>query len=251
MSDGYELLAAVAAHCQTVSLANGPIFLALLLAGLVGSASHCAGMCGPFVVVQTSVRMAALPMQGSALVHEIQRLGASLALPYQMGRGTTYIMTGAILAAPFSVAGKVAELAYLAPTLLALAAAIFAWQAWRGFGRPGAGLFGTRVAAMAGPLLQAPFGWRGYALGVLLGFLPCGLLYGALAAAAATADPLAAAIGMAGFVLGTVPSLWVVGYLGGRVAERWRPLARRAMPYVAGFNALVLLVMALRSGLQA
>lgn len=251
MSDGFDVLAAFAAHCQTVTVANGPIFLALFLAGLVGSASHCVGMCGPFVVAQTAGRMSALPLEGGPLRHEIRRLEASLALPYQLGRGTTYILTGAVLAAPFSAAGQISGWSYLAPSLLAFAAIVFAWQAWHGFGLHAPTLWSSRLSSLAGPLLKAPFGWRGYLLGLLLGFLPCGLLYGAFAAAAATADPVAAAIGMAGFVLGTVPALWVVGYLGGRAAERWRPLARRAMPYVAGFNALILFAMAVRTTLQA
>ncbi|MFN8928129.1 MAG: sulfite exporter TauE/SafE family protein, partial [Rhodospirillales bacterium] len=31
--------------------------LTLLLAGLVGGATHCAGMCGPFVLAQVGARL--------------------------------------------------------------------------------------------------------------------------------------------------------------------------------------------------
>lgn len=251
MADGIGVLAAFAAHCEALSVAHGPLFAALFLAGLVGSAGHCVGMCGPFVLAQTGSRMAQLPLTGHALRHEIRRLDAGLALPYQLGRATTYVVMGAVLAAPFSMVGSLTGSPYLVPSLLVFAASIFAWQAWRGFGLHVPGLWSAVLASKAGPLLQAPFGWRGYVLGLVLGFLPCGLLYGALAAAAATADPLAAAIGMTGFVLGTIPALWTVGYLGGRAGARWQPLARRAMPFVAGFNACILLTMALRSVLLA
>jgi sulfite exporter TauE/SafE len=56
-------------------------------------------------------------------------------------------------------------------------------------------------------LLAAPQGWRGVALGLLLSALPCGVLYGALAAAAASGSMLAGALAMAAFALGTAPAL--------------------------------------------
>ncbi|MBL8709310.1 MAG: sulfite exporter TauE/SafE family protein [Rhodospirillaceae bacterium] len=250
MTDGLANFAAFAVHCQTLAVANGPIFLALFLAGLVGSASHCVGMCGPFVLAQTAERMSALRLGDGAIRHELRRLDAALATPYQLGRATTYVLLGALLATPFGLVAQSTGWPYLAPVLLAVAALLFAWQAMRGmeWGVAGAArLPDYRIAEVTRSLLRTPFGWRGYVLGLLLGFLPCGLLYGALAAAAATADPLAAAFGMFGFVLGTVPALLTVGYLGGVAATRWRPLARRAMPFVAGFNAVILLVMSVRA----
>ena len=44
--------------------------------------------------------------------------------------------------------------------------------------------------------MTVPSGWRHYALGVALGFLPCGLLYGALAAAAAAGAAVSGAFAM-------------------------------------------------------
>ncbi len=57
-------------------------------------------------------------------------------------------------------------------------------------------------------LFQHPVGPYGYLLGILLGFLPCGLLYGALIVAAATARPVTAALAMLAFALGTFPLSW-------------------------------------------
>ena len=58
---------------------NAPLVLALFMAGLVGSAGHCAGMCGPFVLAQVGART------------QLNRLAGSALLPYHLGRGTTYI----------------------------------------------------------------------------------------------------------------------------------------------------------------
>lgn len=55
----------------------------------------------------------------------------------------------------------------------------------------------------ARPLFAAPFGWRGYLLGVMLGFIPCGLVYGALVLAAATGAALNGGAVMLVFGLGT------------------------------------------------
>jgi sulfite exporter TauE/SafE len=74
----------------------------------------------------------------------------------------------------------------------------------------------------------------------VLGFLPCGLLYAAIGAAAATSDPLAAAMSMTAFTLGTFPVLWLVGYLGGWAQRRWHKIARPVLPAIALVNAIVL-----------
>ena len=65
---------------------------------------------------------------------------------------------------------------------------------------------------------------RGYLLGVLLGFLPCGLLYGALFAAASSGSVIAGALIMAAFAGGTAPALGVLAATGHVAARRW-PLA--------------------------
>ena len=103
----------------------------------------------------------------------------------------------------------------------------------------GGGL-GGRLGQIAKPLFAKPWGWRGICLGMVLGFLPCGLLYAAIGAAAATSDPVAAAMSMAVFTLGTFPMLWLVGYLGGWAQRRWNTWARPVLPVIALVNAIVL-----------
>jgi sulfite exporter TauE/SafE len=221
-----------AAHCQAALRDNGPLILALFMAGLVGSAGHCAGMCGPFVLAQVGARA------------QIARVAGAALLPYHLGRGTTYIALGALLAAPIGLLSRLEQLRWIPAAMLAAAAALFLLQALRGWSVAGGRAPG--FLRHAGGLFARPLGMRGYALGVVLGFLPCGLLYAALGAAAATADPLAAAAGMFGFVLGTTPMLVAIGMLGHGATGHWRDLARKAMPVIAAVNAVVLLAMAWR-----
>jgi hypothetical protein len=124
--------------------------------------------------------------------------GASL-LPYQLGRATTYAALGAASAGLVGFVANLPGFRILAALLLCLAAASMLARAV-GRSLPLLDRIASRVLPSAPPqvardLMADPRGWRGYALGVALGFLPCGFLYAALAAASAAGG---AAAGWAG-----------------------------------------------------
>jgi sulfite exporter TauE/SafE len=248
MADPQTLLWQALAHCGAVLRTDGGVIGALALAGLLGSVSHCVGMCGPFVLAQVGARLERVPAVG---MREWHRLAGAAAAPYHLGRATTYALLGAVSG---GVAGGLATLPglrHLAASLLALAAAMFLVGAlrqaglWPGQGQTGGAAPGW-IGRALGPLFAAPVGWRGYGLGIGLGFLPCGLLYGALAAAASTGSALAGALGMAGFALGTVPALVATGVLGHLAARRFKALAGVVAPGLMIVNAGFLGLMAWR-----
>jgi sulfite exporter TauE/SafE len=140
---------------------------------------------------------------------------------------------------------KLPQLQLIPAIALALGALLFLMLGFRGLrgsleGGPLGDGWGSRLGRIAKPLFAKPWGWRGIGLGMVLGFLPCGLLYAAIGAAAATAEPVAAAMSMAAFALGTFPMLWLVGYLGGWAQRRWNRWARPVLPAIALLNAIVL-----------
>ncbi|MFN8703191.1 MAG: sulfite exporter TauE/SafE family protein [Rhodospirillales bacterium] len=213
----------------------GGIAVALALAGFAGSFLHCASMCGPFVMAQTLARLEAAPLQ---------RLQGAVLLPYHLGRATSYILLGAALGA---LGGAIADLPgarYAFAAALGLGGVLFALQA---FGRSGATLGGFWLTGSVRSLLEAPTGLRGYALGVALGFLPCGFLYGALAAAAGAGSAAGGALAMAGFVIGTAPALLAVGFAGAMAAKRIRTAMGRLAPALLLFNAGVLFWLGFRA----
>lgn len=245
MADPLFELSLALAHCKQIAMSHGPLLLSMFLAGLVGSASHCAAMCGPFVLAQTGETMTGLKV-GSG---ELRRLAGAALLPYHSGRAVTYILLAVVLSLPLQLLGSLSQLRFVPAIALLLGALLFLLLGFRSLrgslesGSLGGGL-GARLGRIAGPLFAKPWGWRGVGLGMVLGFLPCGLLYAAIGAAAATADPLAAAMSMALFTLGTFPMLWLVGYLGGWAQRRWSKWARPVMPAIALLNAVVLGAMA-------
>lgn len=246
-----SVLAAGVAECHAAVETHGGLFTSLFLAGLLGSMSHCVGMCGPFVVGQVVSRLEARP---AAEMREFHRLAGAALVPYHLGRATTYAALGAAAAALAGGLINVTGLKWLSAALLILAALFFA-----GYGLQRLGLAlplprGANESALARtlsrvvrPLFARPTGWRGYGLGLALGFLPCGLLYGALAAAAASAGPLSGALGMLAFAAGTVPALVAVGLAGHVAGRTWQPLAVRLMPAVMLINAAALGYLAWRT----
>ncbi|MCB2099312.1 MAG: sulfite exporter TauE/SafE family protein, partial [Rhodobacterales bacterium] len=194
----FTLMESGLAHCKVTVEESGGLLASLFLAGLVGSASHCVGMCGPFVLSQTVARLEAVP---AADMREWRRLTGAALVPYHLGRATTYGLLGVAAAYVASGVVDITGLGHLSAALMALGALFFLGYALRRLGvvvpalggwlkTGGEGWWSRTVGRRARPLFDRPVGWRGYLLGILLGFLPCGLLYGALAAAAAGGDPL-------------------------------------------------------------
>jgi sulfite exporter TauE/SafE len=211
-------------------------YAAMALGGLAGSALHCGPMCGGFVLAQVGRRLGAVP---AARMCEASRLSAGLLPGYHAGRIATYAGLGALAGGLGSGLAALAPVRLAAAGLLALAAAAFlATAVGLGSGR----LTARPIAAAVRRL--GPAG--GLPTGLVLGFLPCGLVYAALAGAAAAASPVAGALGLAAFGLGTVPMLAAVGVLGERIGRRHAGLVRTAAPWIMGVDAALLLLLAVR-----
>jgi sulfite exporter TauE/SafE len=232
------------------------VLVAMLLTGLAGGVTHCAGMCAPFVIAQSG---AAVGAGGEGM---LARLSGAALLPYHAGRLVGYATLGAVAGASAGLVSQVTGLRQVLAALLLLAAVLMLRQAlgrlpasWRGrlaFWRRGAppsraGSESESTFQRAiGRLLARPGGWNGFGLGLLLSALPCGLLYAALAAAAATGSALAGALAMLAFTLGTIPALVGVALLGRLFLRRSGPMTRAVGGLLFAVNAMLLAGMALR-----
>jgi uncharacterized protein len=213
---------------------------ALLLAGLAGSLVHCVGMCGPFVLGQV---MASVEQPGDRPYGEWHRLTGALLVPYHLGRFTTYTALGAVAGGATAVFASAEMFGWLSAILLVAAAILLAAQAF-GMALNATSPATNLVARLAGPLSASRTTVARYGLGVVLGFLPCGLLYAALAASSGTGSIVAVAFAMSCFALGTVPALVTVGWGGLIMRRHLRAIARWVSPPLLAGNALVMLALA-------
>lgn len=243
LSHSGHAMPALAALCgNSDPLALLGISLALFGTALVGGFAHCAPMCAPFVLLQ-------MPDESGGAA--LRRLAQGLLPGYHLGRLTTYAGLGALLGAWGDVLGLLGGTRWVLAVLLALAALGFLLQALKPVLPRSQNAVGPSLAApltrLATPLLRQRGAVASYALGVVLGFLPCGFLYAALLAAAATGSALGGAFAMAGFALGTVPALATVGLFGAATLHRLRRYAALAAPPILLLNAAALAGFALRA----
>jgi len=235
-----ELISSCRHGLESVAGLPSGLAASLFFAGVAGSLVHCAGMCGPFVLGQVMSDAEQCP---AGAYGEWRRLaGASLA-PYHLGRLTAYTALGAIGGTATALFASTAMFAWLSAALLLVAASLMALQAF-GLAVAARSPLAPALTRLAGPLASSHSPIARYGLGVVLGFLPCGLLYGALAAAAGTASMGDGALAMAAFTLGTVPALVAVGWGGLILRRRLQDVARWIAPPLLLANAMLMLALA-------
>jgi sulfite exporter TauE/SafE len=197
------------------------LIVSAMLMGLLGS-SHCVFMCGGVVALSCS----ALPAT---------RRGRTLAqLPYVLaytgGRITSYGGAGAAAGGVGAAFGSLAavERAQLGLRLAAGAMMVAVGLYVAGLARAltwieraGEPLW-RRVLPLARRLLPVRSPAGALALGAMWGWLPCGLVYAALAAAVTSGSTLGGAATMAAFGLGTLPTLLAMGSAAAFVARAAR-----------------------------
>lgn len=182
-------------------------FGAAIVVGLLGS-SHCIGMCGGIV--------AALGMGVSDNVSKRPTSLFIYHLGYNAGRIISYMLVG-LLAGTLGaglvrlgvspVAGKLLAAAFM----IALGLYLANW--WRGL--VVLEKLGFRLWRHIQPLgqrlfpIQNPF--QAMLLGLLWGWLPCGLVYSVVAWSLTTGNALQGAMLMLGFGIGTLPALLIAG----------------------------------------
>lgn len=184
---------------------------AALLTGLLGGA-HCVAMCG-----------------GIATGFSVHSRGWLAAMQPNLGRVLGYVLAGAIVGA---LGGGLLGLARTPWVGIAMRAAVGLVLILAGlrmldtrqrlprfFGGPGNRLW-RALAPLQRRLLPADNAAKRLALGMLWGWMPCGLSTTLLAAAWLSASPLHGALTMAAFGLGTLPVMVTLTWAGQRIGQR-------------------------------
>ncbi len=186
-------------------------FLAVFLIGLLGGV-HCAGMCGGIVSALS------LQMPGAA---GRSAPAWSIHLAYNFGRIASYAIAGALIGALGSLGLLLnnwlpVQLGlYVAANLMMVALGLYLTgltQTLAFTERAGQWLW-RRVQPVTKRFLPVRGAVQAFPLGMLWGWLPCGLVYSVLTMTLVSGSAARGAATMLAFGLGTLPNLMLAGLL--------------------------------------
>lgn len=182
-----------------------PTLLSALTLGILGSA-HCIGMCGGI----TSALSLSLEGKSRSQIFWLM-------LTYHFGRVTSYAIAGFLMTAigwylgGISPEVKLGLRSFAAIMLIAMGLYLTGW--WRGLTH--LEKIGHKLWQYIQPKTQASLPIKNFpnalTVGMLWGWLPCGLVYSTLTWSAIQGRPLQGALLMASFGIGTIPSVFLLG----------------------------------------
>jgi uncharacterized protein len=199
--------------------------------GLISS-FHCVGMCGPIAMM--------LPVDRTNETKKVTQI-----ITYHIGKLTAYGTLGllfGLLGRSFYLAGMQQQLSIIVGILMILVAVIpekvFANY---NFSKPVYRLI-TKVKSSLGQQFKNKSYKSLFTIGLLNGFLPCGMVYVALFGAIAMQN-VSLGIGyMLLFGLGTIPMMVAVVYASGLISFSLRGTIQKAIPLVAVIIGMLFIV---------
>ncbi len=194
------------------------VYLSAFVVGLLGGV-HCVGMCGGIVSALTF-----------GLAENHRRTVAAMLpfqLAYNLGRMTSYLLAGAVMGGLGMLLAQLLPVYYAQLFLLVLAGIFMIllglylggwWMLLNRLEQVGAGLWRS-LEPLGRRFLPVSSPYRAFTVGVIWGWIPCGLVYSMLVNAIATGGALQGAGLMLAFALGTMPNLLLIGMLAGAAAR--------------------------------
>ncbi len=212
------------------------IILSGLSIGILGS-FHCVGMCGPLAL--------ALP------VHKFSDLKKySSILLYNFGRAFSYAIMGlvfGIICQSFSFFKLQQYLSIFSGSFILLVLILsYFGKAESSWLAP----FTIKIKNKLSGYLKAektPFSFL--SIGIINGFLPCGLVYIAIATSIATGSILKSALLMFAFGMGTLPIMSLTMYFGKYISLSFRSVLTKMTPYIISCVAVLLILRGLNLGI--
>ncbi|WP_306352256.1 sulfite exporter TauE/SafE family protein [Flavobacterium sp. '19STA2R22 D10 B1'] len=203
------------------------------------SSFHCVGMCGPIAVM--------LPVDHGKPVKKFFQI-----LFYHTGRFVAYGSIGLL----FGSIGKglyVAGIQQKISIIIGILMIMVVWIPERTFQQYNFSRPIYRVISKVKSALGKQFKKRTFkslfTIGLLNGFLPCGMIYMALFGAIAMGNPFTGSLYMILFGLGTLPLLTSVIYIGNFLALPVRNKIQRAIPYITVLIGMLFIIRGLGLGI--
>lgn len=202
-------------HAHELALSHGLApYLAAFVIGFLGG-GHCIGMCGGIMAALSFSVPATKPARRWRIL-----------LSYNLGRIGSYTLIGVIAGAlgyQLSAGHGLSVLRIIAGLLL-IAMGLYLANWWRGLTHleKAGGFVWRRIQPLGRGLMPVKSTGSALLLGMVWGWLPCGLVYTALAYGLSQATVTGAAGVMLAFGLGTLPAVLASGVF----AERMKAMMR-------------------------
>jgi len=182
---------------------NEVSYLAALVLGLMG-AGHCIGMCGGIINA----------LSFTTSTKKVKKKWVNL-FAYQFGRimsYSTFGLLGGLMGQQIEHASTMPILKITSGVLLILMGLYLSriWMLLTYLEKFGHRLW-SKISPLSKKLLPVRLTRQALLLGVLWGWLPCGLVYSSLGFAITEASPLNSALFMFAFGVGTLPATLLVG----------------------------------------
>ena len=213
------------------------LFSAFIL-GLISSL-HCVGMCGPIAMM--------LPVD-----HQNEAKKVTQIITYHLGRLTAYAAIGLIfglLGRGFFLAGMQQRMSFfigIAMILIALIPEkIFARY---NFSKPVYKIISNIKSSLGSQFKKKSYKSL-FTIGLLNGFLPCGMVYVALFGAIAMQSAGFGVLYMLLYGLGTIPLMTIVVYVKSLLKLPFRNKIQKAIPYVAVIIGILFILRGLGLGI--
>ncbi len=184
--------------------------------GFLGSI-HCAGMCGPIAI--------SLPLDNMT---QLTKVGAIL--QYNTGRIIGYAILGllpGVLGMTIFLSGYQSTISVILGALLIIIALLLFFGAIAS-GAPG--FFGRLIESIMSRFASHNSPLKFLSFGVANGFLPCGLVYAAIAGALSQESVASSLLYMITFGIGTIPMMFSIPFLAGGYFYRLRKWNKYILP---------------------
>ena len=206
--------------------------------GLAGSL-HCIGMCGPL----------ALSLPVAAHSNSLSRISGGLI--YNSGRILSYTMMGLLFG---SAGGLIIATKWQSGLSIVLGTMILVYlfvpkRYFHFAGETALGKLFILVRRQLGRLFKSTKLSSCFFIGVLNGFLPCGLVYLALSSAVITASSLNGALFMLSFGSGTLPMMFSTVLMGNHLNHSFRRRIKSAVPVLLFVLAALLILRGMNLGI--
>jgi sulfite exporter TauE/SafE len=221
--------------------------IAIFVVGFLGGFGHCIGMCGGIVLTYT------LKVdQNDPPIRKTKWEALKPQLLYNTGRILTYVFLGQIFGLIGSTIGIVFAIRDFQGFLQIIAGIIMVLMgielagfipSWSPDTFPGVKKYKKLISNLFNQVNRSNI----IVLGLVLGFLPCGLVYAAGAKAAATQSIFGGMITMLFFGLGTFPAMLLTGLTVHLVSNK----LRRKLYRLAAIMVIILGILALMRGIEA